>query len=66
MRLLVVFCITSMVLMANALFLDPQPDNYFNEIGDPGEALYLTKYIKSGDIETVRHLTLILMINLLY
>lgn len=39
----------------NASFINPYPRfESYNDGGNPGEALYLTKYIENGDIETVR------------
>lgn len=40
--------------IVSGVFVNPYPRyNLFRDDGDPGEALYLTKYIESGDIETV-------------
>lgn len=56
MRLIVVIVnISVLFAVTSGLFLNPYPQpKYFSDDGDPGEALYLTKYIESGDIETVR------------
>lgn len=48
----------SMVLFATAKsssFINPYPEiKPFRDGGDPGEPLFLTKYIENGDIKTVR------------
>lgn len=46
----VTFCVIS------GSFVNPYPRfNAFHDGGDPGDAVYLTKYIESGDIETVNY-----------
>lgn len=40
--------------ICSGTFINPYPRfQLYNDDGNPGEALYLTKYIESGDIETV-------------
>lgn len=48
------FSITFCVISGS--FVNPYPRfKSFHDGGDPGDALYLTKYIESGDIETVNY-----------
>lgn len=43
-----------MFTIISGSFVNPYPRyKLFCDGGDPGDALYLTKYIESGDIETV-------------
>lgn len=50
----VIFCVVLLAFCAESSFINPYPryKAYFDN-GDPGEPLYLTKYIESGDLETV-------------
>lgn len=51
--------VTSMVALASieASFVNPYPRYAkYEDDGDPGEPLYLTKYIESGDLELVSSL----------
>lgn len=62
MRLFFAICNISAIFFAvSGSFVNPYPRfQHFSDDGDPGEALYLTKYIESGDIKTVRFLLLLL------
>lgn len=53
MKLAVLFVVL-WVGLGDAIFTNPYPKfaKYVDD-GDPGEALYLTKYIESGEIELV-------------
>lgn len=52
--LLILFAISVALDHINASFVNPYPRyESYNDGGNPGEALYLTKYIENGDIETV-------------
>lgn len=55
MRYILLFCnISVMFTIISGSFVNPYPRyKLFCDGGDPGDALYLTKYIESGDIETV-------------
>lgn len=55
MRLILLFCNISVIFtVISGSFVNPYPKyKLFSDDGDPGEALYLTKYIENGDIETV-------------
>ena len=56
----VTFCVIS------GSFINPYPRfKLFKDDGDPGEAVYLTKYIESGDIETVRLVLVLCWMKLL-
>lgn len=56
MRLIFLFFdISVTVAVISASFVNPYLRfNSYNDGGNPGDALYLTKYIENGDIETVR------------
>nr|AAY27740.1 salivary/fat body serine carboxypeptidase [Sitodiplosis mosellana] len=58
MRLiLLLFNISVTFCVISGSFINPYPRfKSFHDDGDPGEAVYLTKYIESGDIETARNL----------
>lgn len=55
--ILIVFSVLVLLFARiNCSLIDSYPCyELLNDDGDPGEALYLTKYIESGDIETVCH-----------
>lgn len=46
--------ITIIFTVVNGSFINPYPRHkLYKDGGDPGEPLYLTSYIESGDIEKV-------------
>lgn len=55
MRLFAIFFSVSIILTGSSgSFINPYPRfESYNDGGNPGEALYLTKYIENGEIETV-------------
>lgn len=55
MRLILLFYNISVIFtVISGSFVNPYPKyKLFSDDGDPGEALYLTKYIENGDIEMV-------------
>lgn len=55
MRFILLICNISVIsTVISGSFVNPYPRyKLFSDDGDPGEALYLTKYIEKGDIETV-------------
>lgn len=61
MRFYLLFCNISVIFtIISGSFINPYPRfKLFKDDGDPGDALYLTKYIESGDIETGRNLALV-------
>lgn len=64
MRLiLLIVNITIAVNVIHGTFVNPYPKfKSYNDGGDPGDALYLTKYIESGDIEKVSFLWLFILL----
>lgn len=58
MRIVLLFVFVLVLYISttvNSAFLNPYPPIVsFSDNGDPGEALYLTKYIYNGDYQTVR------------
>lgn len=65
---LIFLIISSIIAFAivDASFVNPYPRfTAFRDGGDPGEALYLTKYIESGDLELVRNLIFFFFCSLL-
>lgn len=58
MRLIFLFFIIFLAFtVISGSFVNPYPRfSSFNDGGNPGDALYLTKYIENGDIETVHFL----------
>lgn len=55
MRLFSIFFSVFITLTGiNGSFMNPYPRfKFFSDGGNPGDALYLTKYIENGDIEKV-------------
>lgn len=52
--ILLLFNMSLIFAVIDGSFVNPYPRyKSFSDGGDPGEALYLTKYIESGDIGTV-------------
>lgn len=48
--------------IADANFVNPYPRfTRYSDGGDPGEPLYLTKYIESGEIELVNYSCFLLL-----
>lgn len=49
-----VFLTVVILTTAEGSFVNPYPRyKFYEDNGDPGEPLFLTKYIENGDIETV-------------
>lgn len=66
MRLiLLVFTSTIVLTTIGANFVNPYPRYAkYQDDGDPGEPLYLTKYIESGDLELVSFIVLLMLYRL--
>ncbi|XP_031635907.1 venom serine carboxypeptidase-like [Contarinia nasturtii] len=61
MRIILLFLnIAVAVNLIHGSFVNPYPKfKSFSDGGDPGEALYLTKYIENGEVEKARNLALV-------
>lgn len=55
-NILITFCVISNSFVNPYLQFDSFSSQTTNDGKDPGDALFLTKYIESGDIETVIYL----------
>lgn len=54
-KMWIIFIISAIYTIAEASFINSMYPRYkfYKDNGDPGEPLYLTKYIEKGDINTV-------------
>lgn len=56
-KILIFFLISAIYTIAEGSFINSMYPRYklYTDNEDPGEPLYLTKYIEKGDIETVSY-----------